>query len=283
MSTLPKSEIKAITNLLKAVDENTLKLLEEQLKTFDTSTLKEINSEISLDDINLRRQFLEIVQKIKRQGLKKDFVGWCKNNSDLEQGIFLVGSFDNPFLDINYYTNELNIWAESINNVLKKIKLKDDPTSIINEVNHYLFMELGFKGNKENYYDPENSFIDKVIERKLGNPILLSMIYLLLTKRLGLPFSGVNMPAHFLIQYFDAFEPIFIDPFNQGEIITKQVCQERIKALKLTWQKEYLSAPTNKQIIGRILQNLINIYHNNGQFDLKENLEDYLNILKKQG
>lgn len=280
MSTLPKSEIKAITNLLKAVDENTLKLLEEQLKTFDTNTLKEINSEISLDDINLRRQFLEIVQKIKRQGLKKDFVDWCKNHIDLEQGIFLVGLFDNPFLDINYYTNELNIWAESINNVLKKIKLKDDPTSIINEINHYLFMELGFKGNKENYYDPENSFIDKVIERKLGNPILLSMIYLLLTKRLGLPFSGVNMPAHFLIQYFDAFEPIFIDPFNQGEIITKQVCQERIKALKLTWQEEYLSAPTNKQIIGRILQNLINIYHNNGQFDLKENLEDYVKILK---
>lgn len=282
MSTLPKSEIKAITNLLKALDENTLKLLEEQLKTFDTSTLKEINSEISLDDINLRRQFLEIVQKIKREGLKKDFIEWCKSHKqDLEQGIFLVGLFDNSFLDLNYYTNELNIWAESINNNLKKIKVKDDPTSIINEINHFLFMELGFKGNKENYYDPENSFIDKVIERKLGNPILLSMIYLLLTKRLGLPFSGVNMPAHFLIQYFDAFEPIFIDAFNQGEIITKQVCQERIKALKLTWQEEYLSAPTNKQIIGRILQNLINIYHNNGQFDLKENLEDYLNILKK--
>jgi regulator of sirC expression with transglutaminase-like and TPR domain len=142
-------------------------------------------------------------------------------------------------------------------------------------------MERGFQGNKENFYDPENSFIDRVIEKKLGNPILLSMIYLLVTKRIGLSFSGVNMPAHFLVQYRDVFEPIFIDPFNQGEIITKSVCQERVKVLKLIWQEDYLSSPANKQIIVRMLQNLINIYHNKELFDLKEYLEAYVNIIKR--
>ena len=120
-----------------------------------------------------------------------------------------------------------------------------------------------------------------IIEKKLGNPILLSVIYLLTTKRLGLPFSGVNIPAHFVVQFFDPLEPIYVDPFNQGEIITKSICQERIKALKLTWQEEYLSSPTNKQIIARIMQNLINIYHSEGEFELKEYLEEYLNVLKK--
>lgn len=282
MQTLPKSEIKAITKLLKSRDEGTLKLLEEQFKTFDTKILKEIKSEISLDDIELQRGFLELACKIKREQLKSEFKRWGKDSlSTLEEGVFLIAMFANPFLDITYYSELLNTWADSISQNLKKIKLKNDPTSIVNEINHFLFMELGFKGNKDNFYDPENSFIDKVVEKKLGNPILLSMIYLMITKRIGLSFSGVNMPAHFLVQYKDTFEPILIDPFNQGEIITKSVCHERIKVLKLTWQEDYLSSPVNKQIIIRILQNLINIYHNNELFDLKEYLEHYVNLIKK--
>ncbi len=282
METLPKSEIKAITKLLKVQDEATLRLLEEQFKTFDIKTLKEINTEISPDDIELQRNFLELIFRIKRGRLKNDFSKWSKNPlSDLEDGVFLIAMFANPLLDIDYYSKLLTTWANSISNNLKKIKLSTDPTSIINEINHFLFMELGFKGNKDDFYDSENSFIDKVIEKKLGNPILLSMIYLFVTKRIGLSFTGVNMPAHFLIQYKDVFEPIFIDPFNQGEIITKSVCQERIKTLKLTWQEDYLSSPTNKQIIVRMLQNLINIYHNKEEFQLKEHLEDYVNLIKR--
>lgn len=281
MPALPRSEIIAITKLLKSPDESTYKLLEEQIKTFDTKTLREINSEIPLDDIELRKQFFSLILHIKREQLKKDFKTLSKSApGDLEQGVLLIAQFDNPFLDTDHYSELLTSWASLIGQSLRKIKLKNDPTSVVNEINHFLFMELKFRGNKENYYEPENSFIDKVIERKLGNPILLSTIYLLVTKRLGLPFNGVNMPAHFLVQYSDSLEPIFIDPFNQGEIITKSVCQDRIKALKLAWQEDYLSSPTNKQIIIRMLQNLINIYQNEEQFELKEYLEDYVKILK---
>lgn len=281
MQTLPQSEIKAIKNLLKNTDEATLKLLEEQLKTFDTKLLKEINNEIPLDDIELRKQFINIVHKIKRGHLKKDFNNWCKKHSNnLEDGIFLVAFLDNPLLDMDHYSKSLNNWANMLGDNLKKIKLISDPTSLINEINHFMFMELGFKGNKENYYDPENSFVNRVIDKKCGNPILLSLIYILITNRLGLPFSGVNMPAHFLVQYLDAIEPIYIDPFNQGEIITLSMCQERIKALKLPWQSEYIASPTNKQIITRVLQNLINIYQNDEKFELKELLEEYVKVIK---
>lgn len=282
MKTLPRSEIKAIAKLLKANDEGTLKLLEEQFKTFDTKILKEINDEISLDDTQLKRNFLDLALKIKREQLKNDFSSWSKDHSnDLESGVFLIAKFANPLIDINHYSDTLSNWAGLISNNLKKIKLNNDPTSIINEINHFFFMEIGFKGNKGNYYAPENSFIDQVIEKKIGNPILLSMIYILVAKKIGLPFDGVNMPAHFLVKYKDAFEPIFIDPFNQGEIVTKSVCMERIKALKLTWQEDYLSSPSNKQIIIRMLQNLINIYQNNEQFETKEYLENYVNIIKR--
>ncbi len=281
MSTLPKSEIKAIAKLLKTTDESTIKLLEEQLKNFDSKLLIEINGEISPEDIEVRKQFLDLVQKVKRESLKQDFTNWSKSSSnDLEAGIFLIAQFDNPLLEVDQYVKILNNWALSLTNSLKKVKLKNDPTSIINEINHFLFMELGFKGNKESYYDPENSFIDRVIEKRVGNPIALSMIYLLIANRLGLPFAGVNMPAHFLVQFQDTFEPIYIDPFNQGEIITKSVCEERIKILKLSWQEDYLLPPNNKQIISRMIQNLINIYHNEGELELKGYLEGYVRALK---
>ena len=282
MSSIPQSEIKAIGKLLKSSDEGTIRLLEEQLKSFNSNLLKEINDEIPLDDIELRKQFLTLVLKIKREQLKQDFSTWAKNEkSILEDGVFLVAMFNNPFLQKDFYFTQINGWSESIKNNLTKVKLENDPTSIINEVNHFLFMETGFKGNKKNYYDPENSFVDKVIERKLGNPILLSVIYLLVASRIELPFSGVNMTAHFHVQYVDGLDPIFIDPFNQGEIITRFDCQERIKLLKLTWQEDYLSIPKTKQIIMRIMQNLINIYQSEGEHDLKEYLENYVNIIKR--
>ena len=262
MPTLPPSEIKAITKLLKTNDESTSKLLEEQFKTFDIRLLKEIDNEIPLEDTELKERFSKLVCNIKSENLKKDFLSWAKSpDCSLEKGVFLVALFNNPLLDVEKYSNILNTWAEGIKNNLKKIKIKNDPTSIINEANHFLFMELGLKGNKKNYYDPGNSFIDQVIDKKSGNPILLSVIYLLLAKKLNLPFSGVNMPAHFLVQYYDMAEPIYIDPFSQGEIISKAICEERIKTLKLTWQNEYLLAPTSKQIVARMMQNLINIYH----------------------
>ncbi|MBI2996674.1 MAG: hypothetical protein HYY52_08245 [Candidatus Melainabacteria bacterium] len=281
MSILPPSEIKAITSLLKSSDDGTFKLLEEQLKTFDIKLLREIDSVIPLDDAELKNGFLKLVSKIKKEHLKKDFSNWSKNHSNnLKEGIFLLAMFENPLLDKDYYFQLLNDWSSDISKNLKEVKLKNDPTSIINEINHFLFMELGFKGNKGNYYDPQNSYIHKIIDNKSGNPILLSIIYLIIAEDLNLPFSGVNMPAHFLVQYVDKTEPIYIDPFNQGEIITRSVCQERIKSLKLTWQEEYLASPANKQILIRTMHNLINIYHNEEQFELKEYLEEYMRILK---
>ena len=95
-----QSEIKAITKLLRNPDESTTKLLQEQLETFDTKTLREINNEIPLDDINLKKQFLDLASRIKREQLKKDFSKWSKSHSQtLEEGVFMVALFENPGME----------------------------------------------------------------------------------------------------------------------------------------------------------------------------------------
>ncbi|MBI1858895.1 MAG: hypothetical protein HYR97_07280 [Candidatus Melainabacteria bacterium] len=281
MNALPKSEIKAITKLLKTNDESTTSLLKEQLKTFDIKLLKEIEAEIPKGDDSLREGFLSLITEIKREKLKEEFSRWSGNKlSTLEEGIFLIALFNNPLIDTENYSKILDKWSLELKQHLEKVKVPGDVTSIVNEINHFLFMELGFKGNKKDYYDPSNSFIDVVIDQKSGNPILLSIIYMLVTNKIGLPIKGVNMPAHFLVQYLDTFEPIYVDPFGQGEIVTREVCKDRIKSLKLEWQESYLTAPTDKQIILRVMQNLINIYNDTGQVDLKECLESYIKALK---
>jgi len=281
MNALPKSEIKAITKLLKTNDESTTSLLKEQLKTFDIKLLKEIEAEIPKGDDSLREGFLSLITEIKREKLKEEFSRWSGNKlSTLEEGIFLIALFNNPLIDTENYSKVLDKWSLELKQHLEKVKVPGDVTSIVNEINHFLFMELGFKGNKKDYYDPSNSFIDVVIDQKSGNPILLSIIYMLVTNKIGLPIKGVNMPAHFLVQYLDTFEPIYVDPFGQGELVTREVCKDRIKSLKLEWQESYLTAPTDKQIILRVMQNLINIYNDTGQVDLKECLESYIKALK---
>lgn len=281
MNNLPQSEIKAIAKLLKSGDEATTLLVQEQLQSFDNSVLKEIDNEIPLEDKVLKDQFLDLIYSIKRERLKKEFTRWSSNTTnDLEEGIVLVANFYDPFFERETLSEILNSWASAIKENLKGIKL-DEATSIINEINHFLFMDLGFKGNVDNYYAQENSFINKVIETKTGNPILLSTIYLLLAKRLELPIEGVNMPAHFLVKYIEGIEPIYIDPFNQGEIVTKAVCKDRIKTLKLPWNESFLLSPTNKQIISRVIQNLINTYQNDNDFDSKDYFEEYLKSLSQ--
>lgn len=281
MTTLPISEIKAFAKLLKSKDDSIENLLEEQIKTFDNELLQLVNSEIPLDDTELKSRFIRLVSNVKREKTKEEFVNWSNNKqSSLEDGIFLIASVNNPLMDIGYYKNLLNDWARQLLKNIEDVKLQEDTSSIINEVNHFLFMELGFKGNKKNYYDVENSYIDRVIDKKIGNPILLSTIYLLVTNRMSLPFKGVNMPAHFIVQYLDEIEPIYVDPFNQGEIITKDICRERIKNLNLAWSDAFLATPTNKQVLIRVVQNLINIYQDQGESEKQEYFESIIKILK---
>src|SRR5574337_509226 len=89
----------------------------------------------------------------------------------------------------------------------------------------YLFREQGFHGNNDDYYDPRNSFLNDVLDRRTGIPITLSTVYMEVGRRLGLCLHGVGMPGHFLVKYVGPDEEIVIDPFNEGAIVSSADCQ----------------------------------------------------------
>jgi regulator of sirC expression with transglutaminase-like and TPR domain len=126
-----------------------------------------------------------------------------------------------------------------------------------------LFEEAGFRGNDEDYYDPRNSFLNEVLDRRLGIPISLSVVFLSVARRIGLPVEGVAFPGHFLVKHAAAGREIFIDPYRGGEILTAEDCQERWRAQSQgrgNFEPRFLEAASARRILARMLHNLKRIY-----------------------
>jgi regulator of sirC expression with transglutaminase-like and TPR domain len=139
-----------------------------------------------------------------------------------------------------------------------------DAAETIAALNHVLFQEAGLRGNREDYYDPRNSFLNDVLDRGLGIPITLALIYMEVGRRLGFPLFGVGMPGHFLLKHYDIDgRERLIDCFNGGDILSTQDCQHRLDEIysgKMTLRPEFLFAVSRRQILTRILNNLKTVH-----------------------
>jgi regulator of sirC expression with transglutaminase-like and TPR domain len=139
------------------------------------------------------------------------------------------------------------------------------PPNIVGALNGYLFDELGFRGNTWSYSDPENSFLDHVLETRAGLPITLSVLYIEIGRRLNLPIVGLALPGHFLVRYVaPEIGDICIDPFNRGRLWTRAECQRQVASFyggatpeRLT---QAMAPPTKRGILARMLRNLKGTY-----------------------
>lgn len=135
--------------------------------------------------------------------------------------------------------------------------------AILQALNHHFFTELKFSGTVKNYYHPENSFLNRVLDLRQGIPISLSAIYLEVGWRLGLPLWGINLPGHFIVGYGPVVAPIYIDVFGQGRFLREDECvaiaQERLSNPQQI-KERYLKPAGKKTILFRMLMNLKQIY-----------------------
>ncbi|MGB8933432.1 MAG: transglutaminase-like domain-containing protein [Anaeromyxobacteraceae bacterium] len=135
--------------------------------------------------------------------------------------------------------------------------------TILMAVRNVLFEEERFRGNDEDYYDPRNSFLNEVLDRRLGIPITLSLLYMEVARRVGLRLQGVAFPGHFLLKYAPQGGPeVFIDPYNGGEVLSSDECVARFKAAShgRPLDPRHLAGVGPKQILARLLHNLKRIY-----------------------
>jgi regulator of sirC expression with transglutaminase-like and TPR domain len=181
-------------------------------------------------------------------------------NIDLAKAALYIAQEEYPDIDVQEYLNALDTMAAAAKKLLPFGRY---PLRVIQSINKYLYDDLGFAGNKKDYYDPRNSFFNDVIDRRLGIPITLALVYIEVAKRVDFPMVGVGMPLHFLIRPDIPDMEIFVDAFNNGEVMFAQDCQQRLSQIyqqNVTLEPEFLAAVNHRQFLVRMLTNLKYIY-----------------------
>lgn len=192
---------------------------------------------------------------------------------DLAHAALLIAQEEYPSLDIPHYLARLDDLAAAVRVHLAAMGAADEapPPAIIAALNQVVFAESGFHGNREDYYDPRNSFLNEVLDRRIGIPITISLVYMEVAARVGLPLHGIGMPGHFIVAYTGpgpaSGRPrsgeVFIDPYNAGALLTRAACAAHFRRLygpDFTFSSEYLTPLTRHQILARMLRNLKAIY-----------------------
>lgn len=179
----------------------------------------------------------------------------------LGRAALVIARTEYPDLDIEQYVRRLDEMGQRARRLLGDLP---DATETIAALNQVLFAEEGLRGNRDGYYDPRNSFVNDVLDRRLGIPITLSLIYMEVGQRVGFPLFGVGMPGHFLLKHYDVDgRETLIDPFAEGRILSLADCQHRLDEIysgQMLLQPEFLLAVSRRQILTRVLNNLKNIY-----------------------
>ena len=186
------------------------------------------------------------------------------NYNLIEKCLKLAEILEYHDLDIAKYVERIN---EIGNSIRMKISGVKNPTYLISILNEYLFDELGFCGAEEDYYDPGNSFLNTVLDKKTGIPITLSIIYAEAAKNIGLDLKIVGFPGHVIVKYKNE---IILDPFYRGRLLTIENLEEildRNFGDGVEFVPEYLNEATTEQLLTRLLRNLKNAYTQSYAYD----------------
>ncbi len=186
---------------------------------------------------------------------------------DLVCGALLIALDAYPRLDPQVYVERLAKMAAA----LRPQCAAAPPEECLQQLNHYLFVEQGFRGSpQESYYDPRNSYLNEVLERRLGIPITLSVVYLAVGRQLGLLLEGVNFPGHFLVRCAAPGPPLFIDPFMGGRFLEPADLEDMLRRVNrgqpMPLEERFLQAASPRQILARMLRNLKQIHIRQHEF-----------------
>lgn len=229
----------------------------------------------------LRRRANELVHYLARQNSDNRFLAFCLNQGedlDVEEGAWLLAQTQYPDINVAAYQALFDSYAGDLRD---KIDFGAPPETILATINEHLFTDLGFVGNETNYYDPDNSYLNRVVDRRTGNPISLCLVYLFVARRLRLPIVGIGMPGHFLIRFQSSTGEVFIDAFNRGKLLTKADCVKYLLHTSHGFQEGYLAPVSPRRILLRVCSNLHQIYAQLELADETARLQRYIVALAK--
>jgi regulator of sirC expression with transglutaminase-like and TPR domain len=201
---------------------------------------------------------------------------------DLARACLMIAQDAYPELVVDRYLGEIERMAIKLR---ARLPGEGGAEERVVALNQFLFGDLGFTGNTREYYDPRNSYLNEVIDRRTGIPITLAILYMEVGRRIGLPLAGVSFPGHFLVRLKLRGGTLVLDPFSDGAPLSEGELRERLQRVIPEGASDevpvaelpldqFLEPATNRQILARMLRNLKGIYRDAGK---PERMLDVLN------
>ena len=197
---------------------------------------------------------------------------------DLARAALAIARWEYPRLDADAYLERLDGLARAVDGVRRS----PDALGRLHRLREYLFVEQGFAGNRDDYYDPRNSFLNDVLDRRQGIPITLSLVLMEVGKRLGLAIEGIGLPGHFIAGARLDDSQILLDPFNGGALVTPEECEELVGSVvgrPVTLLPEHYAPVSGRQLLTRMLANLKGAYWQRREWDRVVGAIDRLLVL----
>jgi regulator of sirC expression with transglutaminase-like and TPR domain len=275
MLELDKKEFKALVSLLEDDDEEVNRHVEGKIMSLGSDIIPYLEEQWENSfDPNIQSKIEDMIHTLQFSRLKERIHEWKeKGGESLLEGMWLVSLYQYPDSELNDLNKEIeqiyyDIWVE----------LKEDlhPYDQIKIINGALFNKLKFRANTKNFHSPNNSFLKSVLESKKGNPISLSVVYMLVAEKLGLPIYGVNLPNLFIITYKSEEVQFYVNAFNRGLIFSNKDIDNYLANLNLTPKPAYYQPCSNEDIIKRVLRNLIMAYEKLGEHHKSEEVKELL-------
>mgnify|MGYP002628834721 CR=1 FL=1 len=284
---LDDNKIKSMIHLLEDEDDQAYELMHGQILQMGVEMMPYL---LDAEDHSINPLLVQRLKNIYRElnlaNVLKEMADWKKLNSrNLYQGLIVLAKFQYPRLDLRNVSDIINkirqdLWLEINDNLtaLEKVRI----------INHLFFDVYNFKGDSQDYYAPENSFINDVLMRRKGNPLNLSAIYSIIAQSVNIPIYGVSMPRNYMlvyveklysqsVEFVDTGDVLFyINPFNRGEIHSINDIKNYIRRIKLEPKNDYFLPCSNVITLQRSVSNIIGIYEKLGD---EAKTEDYRKIL----
>lgn len=254
----------SVQNRFSELGETAVPLLDEYRSEVAEKGKKALIGEVmhQLTFTNLEEDFLEILE------------GGMKTRKQLERAVLTLARFGNPTLRIRNYSEKLDHFADMVS---PQVRYKLDERKKMKHFMKFIFEDLNFRGDTEKYHDPRNCFMDSVIDRRKGLPISLSLVVMFVAYRLDMPFFGINMPIHFMLNFVGDKEELLVDPYDKGAVVSYDQCYFFLKKNNIEPRPEHFKIASNMDIVIRCIRNLIHSYEKTEEMNKVEDLRKLLN------
>lgn len=265
MPQLTEAEIKALLTLLADEDEKTFSVARRVLLESRKTTLPYLEKATHSSDAVVRgrvRTLLDTIRLDELEGRFRELLTETDPQQELETGCQLLAEHAYPDVDMTRYSEQLDAMARELDGLLHG---RHDARTAVPILVHYLAQEKHLHGEDRYFQDPDGSYLNRVLDRNAGIPISLSIVYLLVAQRLGLPLFGVGLPGHFVVKWEDPRDTVYLDPYHAGKVLTVDDCRRLVEEAGHPFRETHLRPVTPRQILARLMTNLIWIYEQGGE------------------